>query len=510
MIAIVDFGSQFCHLIAKNIRKLGVYTEIVPSDVSPETLKGLKITGLVLSGGPSSILDESSPKPDPAIMDIDVPILGICYGHQLLASHSGGLVVKNSNDSHYGIMDILINNPVGILEGLRKNETVVLSHGDLVKSLPAGYEILSKSDSGVICFQNVEFKHYGIQFHPEVHHTHCGTKVLDNFLKISGTERKWKAAQMMQKSLSGLEKLDKPVLMAYSGGIDSTVAAALVNKVKPGLLHCVMVDNGLLRKNEAKEVEIEFTSNFPEVDFRIIDASDMFLNRLKGVIDPEEKRKVIGHAFIEVFEQAIEEIENSAGKFEYLCQGTIYPDRIESSSPSKNASVIKTHHNVGGLPERMKLKLIEPLKDLYKNEVRELGKKIGLPEFFINRHPFPGPGLAVRCLGEVTKERLQILRECDEILTGCLIKEGVYSNLWQAFAVLTGAFTTGVQGDDRTYNECIALRLVDSVDAMTADIPDLPMKLLKAVAAQIVNQVKGVNRVVFDLSTKPPATIEWE
>ncbi|MFW9990553.1 MAG: glutamine-hydrolyzing GMP synthase [Candidatus Odinarchaeota archaeon] len=510
MIAIIDFGSQLCHLISKRVRQLGVYTEIVPHDISLEKLTAFDPEAVILSGGPSSIFQPSSPKPEPAILDMDLPVLGICYGHQLLANHLGGEVVPGSNDRHYGIMEINIKETVGIFEGLDPTETVVLSHGDLVKSLPNGFEVLARSEMGVLAFQSVNDQRFGIQFHPEVYHTKNGTRILDNFLKLAEVEKDWLPRQVFERSLNELAAVKEPVLMAVSGGVDSTVAAAIVSRTVPHLLHCVMVDNGLLRKGEGEEITAIFTKYFPKIDFRLIDARELFLSRLKGVIDPEEKRKIIGATFIEVFERVTDDLEASVGKFKYLCQGTIYPDRIESSAPSKNASVIKTHHNVGGLPEKMRLKVIEPLKELYKNEVREIGTEMGLPANLLNRHPFPGPGLAVRCLGEVTAERLAVLRQCDAILSDYLKREDRYGQFWQAFAVLTGIHTTGVQGDDRTYQECVALRLVESVDAMTADVPDIPVNLLKKIATQIVNRVENVNRVVFDLTTKPPATIEWE
>ena len=508
-IAIIDFGSQVCHLIAKKIRNLGVHSIIVPNTISLPDLEKKKIVGVVLSGGPSSIYEEGAPKLTFNVTDLKVPVLGICYGHQLLAHELGGKVLA-SNNREYGVQELQIGRKDVIIAGLEDKQPVVMSHGDRVEEIPPGFTTIgSTATCEHAIMVNDERKIFSVQFHPEVTHTKNGMSIFEKFLEYCTIQQKWDLGNKPEAIIQELKQtIEKPILMAVSGGVDSTVAATLIAKAVPDLLYCVFVNTGLLRHNEPEDVKEIFSKTFK--NFEYIDATELFLEKLRGVTDPEKKRKIIGNTFIEVFEKKTDELREKGWDFKYLGQGTIYPDRIESSQPSKTSHVIKTHHNVGGLPERMKLNLVEPLKEFYKDEVRELGKKIGVDQTLLDRKPFPGPGLGIRILGEITKERLVVLKKADYIFTEELRKITVWKDLWQAFAVLLPVKTVGVMGDKRTYEEVCALRVVSSVNGMTADVPEIPFSVIQKVANKIVNEVEGINRVVLDVTGKPPATIEWE
>jgi GMP synthase (glutamine-hydrolysing) len=512
-ILILDFGGQYCHLIARRIRELSVYSEILPysakvADVR-QYAKKYELKGIILSGGPCSVYEEGSPKMDKGlfawIKEKKMPLLGICYGHQLIAAYDGGKVASGGR-KEYGITTIKIGKKTGILKGLKDEERVWMSHGDNVTALPADYEALAGSmNAPYVAFGNAEEKIFGIQFHPEVVHTKSGMKILKNFAYgVCGCRGDWKMGDFIHESV---EKIRKEVgggraLIALSGGVDSSTAAVLISKAIGRNLTAVFIDTGLMRKNEPQTVEHTFTTGF-DLNFRRIDASKRFFGALKGVTDPEQKRKIIGETFIRVFEDAARE----AGA-DYLVQGTIYPDRIESGI--KDAATIKSHHNVGGLPAELGLKLIEPLADLYKDEVRVIAKKLGLPEEIVNRHPFPGPGLAIRIIGEASFESARIVREADFIVQEEIISAGLEKDLWQYFAVLLPIKTVGVQGDARTYRNTIALRIVQSVDGMTANFAQIPYNVLEKISTRITNEIPEVNRVVYDLTHKPPGTIEWE
>lgn len=508
-IAIIDFGSQVCHLIAKKIRNLGVHSIILPYTVTLKELQNEKVVGVILSGGPASIYEQNAPKLAFRVEDVKVPLLGICYGHQLIAHELGGKVLP-SNKREYGTQEITIDKKDKLLSGLEQRQLVLMSHGDRVEELPPGFESLAGTETCKYAVMiHKEKKIYSVQFHPEVTHTPNGMSIFENFLNYCSITQKWDLESKPEEIIKYLkETIDKPVLMAVSGGVDSTVAATLIARAVPDLLYCVFVNSGLLRYKEAEEVQTVFTKLFKH--FEYIDASDLFIQKLQGVTDPEQKRKIIGNTFIEVFEKQTEKLKGKGWDFKYLGQGTIYPDRIESSQPSKTSRVIKTHHNVGGLPERMKLQLVEPLKEFYKDEVRELGKKLDIDQVLLDRKPFPGPGLGIRVLGEITRERLEVLKKADHIFTEELRKITAWKDLWQAFAVLLPVKTVGVMGDHRTYEEVCALRVVSSVNGMTADVPEIPFQIIQKVANKIVNEVDGINRVVLDVTGKPPATIEWE
>ncbi len=509
-VLILDFGSQYTQLIARRIRELGVYSEIHPFNYPLEKIKAFAPDGIVLSGGPASVLDEKSPKCDIGIFKIGVPILGICYGMQLMAQLLGGRVEKGEK-REYGPAEILILKESPLFADFPSNTPVKvwMSHGDRVETVPPGFYVLAQSpNSPISVMANEEKRLYGLQFHPEVVHTPDGKKILANFLfRICRLEPDWNIGSFIEQTISKIkEQVGKGnVVCALSGGVDSSVVAVLLNKAIGKRLHAIFVNNGLLRAGEVEEVKEVFTQKIP-LNFHYVDAEKRFLGILKGVTDPEEKRKRIGRLFIEVFEEEARRI----GDVEFLAQGTLYPDVIESVSFKGPSATIKSHHNVGGLPERMHLKLIEPLRELFKDEVRALAKELGLPEFIIKRQPFPGPGLAIRILGEVTKERLSILRAADKIVNEEMKRFGLYDKVWQSFAVLLPLKTVGVMGDERTYEHVIALRIVDSTDGMTADWVRVPYELLARISNRIINEVKGVNRVVYDISSKPPSTIEWE
>lgn len=510
MIAVIDFGSQLTHLIARRLRALGVHSEVFPNDVNTAELKKADPTGIVLSGGPSSVYAKNAPSIDPKLLDIGKPVLGICYGQQLMVKLLGGVVERGEN-GQYG-KELVTNVGRGkLLNGLPGEHVVWFSHGDMVKELPRGFESVGKT--GKYGFAAVEDRNrnlFGLQFHPEVTHTERGTSILQNFaLKVCNDPADWTVEHAHEHIIDHLKQsLTKgDVLVAVSGGVDSTVAATLLHEAVPERLHAVFVDTGLLRKDESREVVETFRQQGLK-DFRKVDASKIFLQKLAGVSDPEEKRKIIGHAFIDVFEKEAAKISKKA-EVKYLAQGTIYPDRIESAKPSKHATKIKSHHNVT-LPETLKLDVVEPLAELYKDEVRTLGLQLGLPEHLIGRHPFPGPGLGIRVLGPVTKERVKVLQEADAIYIQELRSAGLYDKIWQAFAALFPVKSVGVMGDTRTYEDIISLRAVNSIDGMTADWFYMPQDVLERVSSRIVNEVKGVNRVVYDVTQKPPGTIEYE
>jgi GMP synthase (glutamine-hydrolysing) len=511
-ILILDFGSQYTQLIARRIREEKVYSEIQPFSYPIEKIKNFDPKGIVLSGGPSSVYDKDAPHSSDALLKMEIPILGICYGLQLLAVQMGGKV-EHSSKREYGpaIIDILDEGK--LLSGLGKltkdKRRVWMSHGDRVEKLPDGFEIMAKTDSSPLCAVKHRQKPvWGLQFHPEVHHTVRGKEIIRNFLfKICGCRPTWTMQSFVEAAVQSIEKElgSQKVIGAVSGGVDSTVMAALVGKAAGDNFYPIFVNNGVLRKLEAEEV-VRLYRETLHLNLDYVDASGFFLGALAGVDDPEEKRKIIGKTFIDVFVEEAEKIRNVG----FLAQGTLYPDVIESVSFKGPSATIKSHHNVGGLPDIMPLKLIEPLRELFKDEVREVGRVLGLPETMIRRHPFPGPGLAIRMLGAVTGPKLDTLREADAIVTEEIRQAGLYDEIWQVFPVLLPVRTVGVMGDERTYEQVIVIRAVHSVDGMTADWVRLPYELMGRLSNRIINEVKGVNRVVYDISSKPPGTIEWE
>lgn len=508
-IVVINFGSQVAHLINRRVRELGVFSELVPYDISISEIKKYKPKGIILSGGPASVYEKNSPLLAEKIFSLGIPILGICYGLQLMGKNYGKVLPGKLKE--YGKKYLHVKKQEKLLKKLNKKEQIWMSHGDLVTSLPKDFDVLAQTDTcPIAAMENKARKLYGVQFHPEVAHTPKGLQILKNFVfDICKAKKDWdiNLASKIIKDVKE-EVKDKSVIMGTSGGVDSSVAAVLTHKAVGKRLHCVFIDHGLIRKDEAKIV----MNRFKKLNFEnlyLVDASRIFLRRLEGVTDPEQKRKIIGHTFIEVFEKKVSELEKKYKNIKFLGQGTIYPDRVESAQTSKEASKIKSHHNVT-LPEKMRLKVIEPLKELYKDEVRKLGKELKLPVDIVLRHPFPGPGFAIRILGKVTKERLEILRDADHIFREELKKSGYYGKTWQAFAALIPVKAVGVKGDARTYEYIISLRAVTSKDAMTADWSKLPNWLLEKISSRILNEVKGVNRVVYDISQKPPATIEYE
>ena len=507
MIIVVDMGGQYSHLIARRIRNLGVYSQLVPPSIPVREIKRMNPEGIILSGGPKSVYASDGFKIKRALLNLGIPVLGICYGHQLLAHFMGGKVVPGSKE--YGRETLEVGRS-RILRGLKKKENVWASHGDEVFRPPRGFRVVGKTEECKIAvFENNTKKIYGMQFHPEVHHTPGGRVILENFLKICGCKKKYSFKGMGKRLVKEIKNQigAGAVIMAVSGGVDSLVASVLIRKATPDI-YCVFVDNGLIRKGEKEEVA-ELYRNLGFRHFYAVDSASLFLDKLKGVEDPERKRKIIGETFIKVFESKADELKKRH-EIKFLGQGTIYPDRIESAKSSPQADVIKTHHNVGGLPEEMKLELVEPLKDLYKDEVRHLGRLLRIERKNLYRHPFPGPGLGVRIIGEVTAEKAGILREADAIFMDELKKSGYYEKTWQAFAALLPLKAVGVMGDSRTEGHIIALRAVTSIDAMTADWARLPAALLERVSNRITKQVKGVARVVYDITQKPPGTIEFE
>jgi len=510
MILVLDFGSQYTQLIARRIREASVYCEIHPFNIPSEKIDALKPEGIILSGGPASVYQENAPKVKEEIFKLPVPFLGICYGMGMINLASGGEVAR-AEQREYGPAELIIDNDTDLFRGFAKKDLVRvwMSHGDKMTSIPKGWQVLAHSgNSPVAAFADLSRRFFGVQFHPEVAHTPRGKEILDNFVfRICGCQPTWTVEHFIETAVNRIREQvgDGRVLCALSGGVDSSVAATLVYQAIKERLVCVFVNNGLLRQNEAERVCQLFAERFGQ-SFRYVDASEKFLSRLEGVEDPEEKRRRIGHTFIEVFEEEAKQL----GTVDFLAQGTLYPDVIESVSFVGPSATIKTHHNVGGLPTNMKFKLIEPLRELFKDEVRNLGKQLGLPPEMIQRQPFPGPGLAIRVLGEVTEERLKVLREADVIVLDEIRAAGLYEKVWQSFAVLLPIRTVGVMGDERSYENVIALRVVDSQDGMTANWVSLPTDLLARISNRIINEVRGVNRVVYDISSKPPATIEWE
>lgn len=509
MVVILDFGSQYAQLIARRVRELKVFSKIVPYDVSAKELAKEAPKGIILSGGPASVWANGSPKPDAELFNLPVPILGICYGMQLMGQMLGGRVSKAVN-REFGKASLHVDNPDSLFEGIPRSFISWMSHGDYVTELPPGFQMIAHTDHAPIAaMADLKSKRFGVQFHPEVVHTERGKEVLKNFLfKVCGCRGDWTAESFIDRTVQEICQTvgNKNVVLGLSGGVDSSVVAFLLHRAIGKQLIPIFVDTGLLRKGEKEQVVKAFSEALG-LNLVVVDGETCFLKALQGVTDPEEKRRRIGHLFIDCFDE-------KAGKHPevaFLAQGTLYPDVIESRSPFTGPSAtIKTHHNVGGLPKTMKLKLIEPLKFLFKDEVREIGKSLDVPEGILDRHPFPGPGLAVRILGEVTKERVRLLQEADHRFIEELHASGWYAKVWQAFAVLLPLKTVGVMGDERTYEHVIALRAVVSTDGMTADWARLPGELLEKVSNRIVNEVKGINRVVYDVTSKPPGTIEWE
>ena len=509
MIIIIDFGSQYNQLIARRVRECHVYCKILSPGADIDSIKSLKPEGIILSGGPASIYEKQSHKIDRAVFDLGVPVLGICYGMQFMV-HSLGGTVKKAKKREYGFAELKIKTQKDLFNNVDKITKCWMSHGDSIVKLPAGFKITASTENTEIAATvNKNKNYYGVQFHPEVQHTQQGKTILRNFLfDICGCKHSWTMKSFARDSISQIKEAIKSekIILGLSGGVDSCVTALLIHKAIGKNLTCIFVDNGLLRKNEADKLKKNLKQHL-KINIRFINAKSRFLKALAGITDPEKKRKIIGKIFMEVFEAEAHKIKN----VDYLAQGTLYPDVIESISAFGGpTSIIKSHHNVGGLPKKMKLKLIEPLKYLFKDEVRLLGKELGLHEEFIWRQPFPGPGLAIRIIGEVTSRRLSILREIDAILLEEIKNKGYYKKLWQSFAVLLPVKSVGIMGDKRTYENIAAIRAVTSKDAMTADWARLPHKLIGDISNRIINEVKGVNRVVYDISSKPPSTIEWE
>lgn len=509
MILIIDFGSQYNQLIARRVREQHVYCQIEPPDIDLSRIRSLAPQGIILSGGPASIYEKKSPKVDPQIFNQNIPILGICYGMHYMIDSLGGKV-EGAAKREYGLAELSILDSTGIFYGIDTTTPCWMSHGDSACRLPEGFKITASTENTEIAaVKNVRKRLYGLQFHPEVAHTPEGKKMLSNFLfRICGCKKTWTMKSFIGKAIEEIkgEVGEKKVILGLSGGVDSSVTAVLLNWAIGKKLTCIFVDNGLLRKGERERVNALFKRHL-KIDVRFINAGKRFLEPLRGIVDPERKRRIIGRAFIRVFEDEAFKIRGVG----FLAQGTLYPDLIESRSPFGGPSaVIKSHHNVGGLPKRMRLRLIEPLRHLFKDEVRVLGKELGLPDDMVYRHPFPGPGLAVRIIGEVTARRLSIVRQADDILIEEIKKGDHYQRLWQSFAILLPLKSVGIMGDKRTYEHIVVVRAVESLDAMTADWARLPHSLLGRISNRIINEVRGVNRVVYDISSKPPSTIEWE
>jgi len=510
-ILIIDFGSQFTQLIARRVREARVYSEIHPPSRSVAWIREWRPTGIILSGGPNSVYGDNVPLADPAVLDI-APVLGVCYGMQLIAHIEGGQVIR-TNRREYGRAQMRVIEPKGLFTGFSTTEPVTtwMSHGDHIEQPPSGYVVTAESNGNPIsAFRHETRKVYGVQFHPEVAHTPRGREIISNFLfDICKAEPSWTTGAFIEEEVTRIRKMvgKSRVICGLSGGVDSSVAAALVHRAIGDQLTCIFVDTGLLRLHEREQVERTFRANLG-IKLVTIDAEERFLDGLAGVEDPEKKRKIIGHTFIDVFEDAAADVGDDV---EFLVQGTLYPDVIESFSPRGGPSVtIKTHHNVGGLKPGMKFKLIEPLRELFKDEVRNVGRELGLPEEMVARHPFPGPGLAIRVLSDVSKEKLDLLRSADAIYLEEIREAGLYDDIWQAFSVLLPVRSVGVMGDERTYENVLGLRAVTSTDGMTADWFPFPYEVLGRISSRIINQVPGINRVVYDVSSKPPATIEWE
>jgi GMP synthase (glutamine-hydrolysing) len=515
-IVVLDFGAQYSQLIARRIREQNVFAVVLPCNASSEEIRSYSPVGIILSGGPCSVYDHDAPVADQRVFSLGLPVLGICYGLQYMVHALGGKV-RAADKREYGHANVEVRRSSCLFSGLPEKLSVWMSHGDEAVELPPGFQLVASSPNAVAAIEAPEQKMWAVQFHPEVHHTQSGTAILRNFaLVICGAKPTWTPQHFIDATIANVRQTvgNGRALCALSGGVDSAVAATLVDRALRdekgnSRLTSVFVNNGVLRKNEFEKVQQNLRD---KLGLRVIavDATDRFLDKLKGVTDPETKRKIIGNEFIAVFDQEAHRVEKEQGSVDWLVQGTLYPDVIESRSVRGPSQVIKSHHNVGGLPEKMKLKLIEPLKELFKDEVRKIGRDLGMPEEILQRQPFPGPGLAVRIVGEVTPERLAILRECDDIVVAVIKQAGLYSKIWQSFAVLLPVMSVGVMGDQRTYAYTCAIRAVHSEDGMTADWVPLPHEVLKTISSRIVNEVKGVNRVVYDVTSKPPGTIEWE
>lgn len=508
-ILILDFGSQYTQLVARRVREIGVYAEIHPFNISKENVLKIAPTGIIFSGGPSSVYQKDAPYPSFNFYELNIPILGICYGLQYTVFSLGGEVKNLTEHREYGKaeLSILINDD--LLKDVGNNSTVWMSHGDSVSKIPEGFELIAKSKTcPVAAIRNTEKKIYGVQFHPEVNHSEFGKKILENFvINICNCKKNWNSTHFINESIENIRKTvgEDRVLCALSGGVDSTVLAVLLHKAIGDKLICFHVDSGLMRANESETIMRLFKQNF-DISIDIINGQEDFLNALKNITDPERKRKIIGNLFVELFEK-------EAAKFKdckWLAQGTLYPDVIESVSVKGPSQTIKSHHNVGGLPEKMNLKVLEPFRELFKDEVRKIGIELGVPEWFIKRHPFPGPGLAIRIIGDVTEEKVAILQKADTIFLEELHNANIYDEIWQAFAVLLPVKSVGIMGDERTYENTCAIRAVRSIDGMTADCYPIPHDILSRISSRIINEVRGINRVVYDITSKPPGTIEWE
>lgn len=509
MIVIIDFGSQFNQLIARRVRECHVYCQIEPPTVTADHIRSLSPEGIILSGGPSSIYQKKSPRVDAGIFNLGIPVLGICYGMHFMVDSLGGKV-KQADKREYGFASLFATHPVGLFKDVGAETVTWMSHGDSIEKLPTGFSITaSTANTAVAAMANTRRNFFGVQFHPEVEHTVKGRTIIHNFLfDICGCKASWTMRSFARDTIAQIRETvgDKKVILGLSGGVDSSVTALLIHRAVGKNLTCIFVDNGLLRRNEATQLKKKFKSNL-KINIRFVNAASRFIKALAKVSDPERKRKIIGKEFMDVFEAEAMKIKDA----DFLAQGTLYPDIIESQSAFGGpTAVIKSHHNVGGLPKKMRLKLVEPLKYLFKDEVRKLGKALGLDEDLVWRQPFPGPGLAIRVIGEITRRRLEVLRTVDAVLQEEIRASGYYRRLWQSFAVLLPIKSVGIMGDGRTYENIVAIRAVTSKDAMTADWARLPHNLLGKISNRIINEVRGVNRVVYDISSKPPSTIEWE
>ncbi len=510
MILIVDFGAQYSQLIARRVREASVYCEIVPYTYTIDKIKAKNPQGIILSGGPASVYVENAPKITHEIFELGVPVLGICYGGQFIAQEFGGKV-NRADSREYGRVKLNKLSNDKLFDSIKQDTLCWMSHTDYIEMAPEGFEITASSETCPVCaMKNEEKKIYAVQFHPEVEHTESGREILNNFIyNVCGLGKDWDMGEFCQEEIAKIKELvgDKKALCAMSGGVDSSVAAVMVHKAIGSNLICVFVDHGLLRKDEGDQVEKIFKDTF-HMNLIRVNAGERFLGKLAGVTDPETKRKIIGEEFIRVFEEEKEKLKEEFGHIDYLVQGTIYPDVIESGTAT--ASVIKSHHNVGGLPEDVDFELLEPLRQLFKDEVRQVGRELGIPEEIVERQPFPGPGLAIRCLGEITEDKLKIIREADFVFRDEIKKAGLQNKIWQYFACLPNVRSVGVMGDERTYSHTIALRAVTSSDGMTSDWARIPYDVLEKVSNRIVNEVDNVNRIVYDVTSKPPSTIEWE